>query len=182
MINFNDINKEMSDDITAVTDWCTDIYDSNFSEYFKDSRKLFDRLKSKTTPITDEELSWILIDLPLRLFDVSAELNKFKVQQEVIKMRTKEKESTAAHDSTAKTVALRQEEASMAVIENKLLITAYSSVITRVESEISFCRELIMGAKKIWDSRRKSESVNPVSPTNESAANLPDYRSNQYIK
>lgn len=181
MIDLNDVQSNFSDDIDAVNGWCDEVYEKNFAPHFGESRELFNRLKSKSHPITDEELSWILIDLPLNLFDISEVLNRFKVSQEVVKMHTKQRESEVLHNSSAKTAALRQDEASLSVLEEKLLITAYSSVMTRVESEISFCRELIMGAKKIWDSRRKSEETNPVSPPSESPS-LPDYQVGQYIK
>ena len=51
-------------------------------------------------------------------------------------------------------------------------------VVLRVEGEISFCRELIMAAKKIWDGRRDAEGANPihtdVSPE-DTYDNLPVY-------
>lgn len=182
MLNLNDVQSEFSEDIEAVSDWCDEIYQQNFAIHFGESRELFNRLKSKTHPITDEELSWILINLPLNLFDVSEVLNKFKVSQEVVKLRNKQKESDLVKSSVENTATKRQEDAAIKMLENKLLVTAYSSVMSRVESEISFCRELIMGAKKIWDSRRRAESANPVSPVDDSHINLPDYQEGVYIK
>lgn len=182
MLNLNNVQAEYSDDIDAVAAWCDEIYQQNFAQHFGESRNLFTRLKSKTQPITDEELSWILINLPLNLFDVSEILNKFRVSQEVIKLKNKQKESDLIKASTETSATKRQEDATIKMIEHKLLVTAYSAVMTRVESEISFCRELIMGAKKIWDSRRRAESVNPVSPVDDSHMNLPDYQYNAYIK
>lgn len=173
---------KFDDDVSSVSMWCDDQYQNHFAEYFKECRTLFARLKSKRTPITDDELSWILINLPLNLFDVSERLNKFKVGQEVIKIRIKQKESDIIKHSEARSATKRQGEAAMAVIEDKLLVSAYSYVISRVEDEISFCKELIMGAKKLWDARRKTESVNPVSPIDNSTTQLPDYQVNQYIK
>lgn len=183
MLNLQNVQDEFSDDIEAVSDWCEEIYQNNFASHFSESRELFLRLKSKTQPITDEELSWILINLPLNLFDVSEVLNKFKVNQEVVKLRNKQKESDLVKASIETTATKRQEEASIKMLENKLLVTAYSSVMSRVESEISFCRELIMGAKKIWDARRRSESANPVGlVTDDSHTDLPDYQQDVYIK
>ena len=183
MLNLQNVQNEFSDDIEAVSDWCEEIYQNNFASHFSESRELFLRLKSKTQPITDEELSWILINLPLNLFDVSEVLNKFKVNQEVVKLRNKQKESDLVKASIETTATKRQEEASIKMLENKLLVTAYSSVMSRVESEISFCRELIMGAKKIWDARRRSESANPVGfVTDDSHTDLPDYQQDVYIK
>lgn len=182
MLNLIDVNAEFSEDIDAVSDWCEELYQENFAKYFDESRELFTRLKSKTHPITDDELSWILINLPLNLFDVSEALNKLKVSNEVVKLRNKQKESDLIKSSVEKTATKRQEDAAINMLENKLLVTAYSSVMSRVESEISFCRELIMGAKKIWDAHRKTDSTNPVSPVDNSPQNLPDYQPNAYIK
>ena len=180
-LNLRTIQQEVDDDVQAVTSWCNEIYEEQFSKYFDESRELFGRLKSKTKPITDEELSWILINLPLSLFEVSEILNRIKVSQEVIKLRNKQKESELVKASTENSAAKRQEDAALQMLEHKLLVTAYSSVMSRVESEVSFCRELIMGAKKIWDARRRTESANPVSPV-DSHLELPDYQPGVYIK
>ncbi|WP_302320422.1 hypothetical protein, partial [uncultured Duncaniella sp.] len=61
----------MQEDIDSVVSWCNKLYDDNFATYFKGERELFERLQSKTHPITDEELEWILTSLPLELFSVS---------------------------------------------------------------------------------------------------------------
>lgn len=177
-LDLNSIHRSMSDDIDAVSEWCETLYQDNFGNHFVDARVLFDRLQSKEHPITDDELSWILLDLPIDLFDVSEVLNRFRLNFEVVKMRIKQKESEIAKNSSEPTAAKRNAEAAMLTIEDKILMSAYSSVISRVESEITFCKELIMGAKKIWDGRRKTESVNPVAPVEDE---LPEYK-NQYIK
>lgn len=182
MLDLSAVQAEFSEDINAVTEWFEEIYRDNFAVYFGESRELFNRLKSKTQPITDEELSWILINLPLNLFDVSEILNKLRLSQEVIKLRNKQKETDLAKASIEKSATKRQEEASIAMLENKLLSTVYTHVISRVEGEISFCRELIMSAKKIWDARRRTEGANPVSPVDDSHIQLPDYQPGAYIK
>ena len=109
MLNLQNVQNEFSDDIEVVSDWCEEIYQNNFASHFSESRELFLRLKSKTQPITDEELSWILINLPLNLFDVSEVLNKFKVNQEVVKLRNKQKESDLVKASIETTATNRQE-------------------------------------------------------------------------
>lgn len=153
---------EVSADITSVTDWCNRQYDEKFAKYFKESRELFRKLEDTTKPISDDALNWILISLPINLFDVSEALNQFRLSYEVVKLRN-------AVDAEAISAEARKS----AMLERKVLSSAFSSVITRVENEISFSRELIMGAKKIWDGRRATENVMPVS---ESAVDkLPKY-------
>lgn len=178
MIDLDSILSQNRDDIDAVTDWCNDLYTTNFGQYFTESRELFKRLQSnKNHPITDEELSYILINIPLTLFDVSEQLNKLKTTQEVIKLKNKQKESDLVKSSTENSNTKRQEEASLKMVSDKILVTAFATVTSRVENEISFCRELIMGAKKIWDARRRTEQSNPVSEIEEpTATNLPVYK------
>lgn len=183
MIDLKSAQLEMSEDLDAVNAWCSDLYDSTFSIHFVDARHLFERLKSRDAPITDDELNQILIDLPLNLFDVSEKLNSLRLNQEVVKLKNRQKEADLVKASTESTATKRQESASLQMISDKLLITAYSTVISRVEGEISFCRELIMGAKKIWDARRRTEQVNPVNEvTVDASPNLPAYTNKSYIK
>ena len=177
MIDLSAIEKTMSDDLNSVTGFVNSMYDKNFASYFADSREVFARMNSKVQPITDDELNYVLIDLPLSLIDVSEQLSSFKVRHETMKISVKQKENELT--SKAKDLGLKGSEAKEYVtnnsMEDKLLLSAYAAVIYRVESEITFCRELIMGAKKIWDARRKSESVNPVAEVNDSPDGLPEY-------
>lgn len=177
MIDLVGVVAEMSDDIDGVTAWCDAEYQENFGSYFHDARLLFDRMQSKEHPITDEELSWILINLPMQLFDVSEALNRMRLNMEVVKMRVKSVEHDIISKSQEKSATKKNAEAAVETAGGRLLISAYSSIISRVESEISFSRELIMGAKKIWDGRRKGEQANPVQQPND----LPEY-SPSYIK
>lgn len=163
-------------DADAVLDWCKQKYDTTFATYFQNTKELYQRLRDKHTPVTDQELETILMDLPMELFSVSEDLSAFRLKLEVIKLKNKEMESDLLKQSTEKSAAKRQEEVAVAMLENKLLVTAYSSVISRVENQISFCRELIMSAKKIWDGRRKTDMVNPIKEvTCEDEAGLPEY-------
>lgn len=177
-----DLKKELEnavnvahEDIESVNEFYISLYESYFSSYFSESHILFERLSSKEHPITDEELSWILISLPIRLFEVSEELNKQKLAHEVLKMKYKEKESEYIKLSTAKTVTQKKDEAALQMIGDSLVLYVYVFLISRVESEISFSRELIMGAKKIWDARRKTDSVMPVGEVETSNSSLPNY-------
>ena len=167
------------DDINDVASWCEDFYNKGFSNHFKDTRELYKRMQSASRPISDDELKQILIDLPIALFDASESLSQLKVALEVIKLKAKEEELSLAKESTAKTVSERKDEVAVQMTDSKILIAAYQSVINRVENEIAFSKELIMGAKKIWDSRRHTENANPVSPVDpnkKSINSLPDYK------
>lgn len=174
-IKLAEINEELSEDILAVSDWADEIYSDKFSKYFKDQRELYVRLESKERLITDSELEQILTTLPLELFSVSEVLSQFKISQEVVKLRVKQIEADKVSESDEKSVTKKKEDAAMQTLEHKLLITVYSAVISRVESEISFSRELIMSAKKIWDARKSTESSNPVGPVVTDGDELPEY-------
>ena len=176
MIDLSSIHKEFSEDIDAVQSWSDEIYQSHFSEYFKDQRDLYMRLKSKQHPITDSELEDILTTMPLELFTVSEILSQFKVSMEVIKIKVKQLEAEKVAESEQKAMTNKKEEAALKTLEHKLLSTVYSTVISRVTNEIDFSRELIMGAKKIWDSRRNTDSSNPVGHVVNDDSTLPDYR------
>ena len=49
------------------------------------------------------------------------------------------------------------------MFEERVLELAYSCLLDRIQREVSYSKELIMGAKKVWDSRRKADTSNPVS-------------------
>ncbi len=176
MIDLNEAFQSAKEDMEAASDWCDKVYNNNFAEYFTDAKSLFERLKSKEHPITDEELSWILITLPINLFEVSEILNRFRLNEEIVKLRYKKQETDIVKGSKAKTITERKNEATIELIDDKLLIMAYSTIISRVESEISLSKELIMGAKKVWDSRRRTDAVMPVAETDTSTSTLPDYK------
>lgn len=160
------------DDIDSMLEFIEQEYKARFSEYFKEVRELYKRLQSEVRPITDEELSRILINLPMTLFDVAEKLNELKVATEVVKLKCKEQEAELISNSTAKTATAKKAEAELAMIEPKILYEVYHTLVQRVDSEISFAKELVMSAKKIWDSRRKTEQAVPVD-----ISNLPEYES-----
>lgn len=181
MIDINKAAESSKEDIDAVLDWCKQVYQNNFGEYFSESCSLFDRMKSKEYPITDDELGWILITLPINLFQVSEILSRMRLNHEVVKLRYKQREFEIIKESSAKTVTQKRDEAAIQMIDDKLLMLAYESLISRVESEISLSRELIMGAKKIWDSRRKTDNIMPVGEIDDFNNELPNYHGKKYI-
>lgn len=168
MIDIKSICEEMDEDVQNVIEWCNDLYDKNFSSFFQGQRDLFKRLQSKTHPITDDELEWILTSIPLQLFTVAERLSEVKITQEVIKMKNKKDIIDKTNESTQSSQTKRKEEAEYLMLEHKLVDTIYSSIINRVDTEVSFSRELIMSAKKIWDRRRQTETINPIKPVDPS--------------
>ena len=158
------------EDVDGVLEWINQEYEARFSEYFNGVRDLYKRLQSESRPITDEELSKILINLPMTMFDVSEKLNELRVATEVMKLKLKEMEAELINQSEAKTATAKKAEAELKMTEPKILYEIYRTLIQRVDSELAFAKELIMGAKKIWDGRRKTEQIMPVDINN-----LPEY-------
>ena len=159
------------EEIIGMLDWIQHEYESRFAMYFADVKKMYKRLQSEEKPITDEELSWIMINLPMTLFDVSEKLTQLRASLEVVKLRCKEQEAEFINNSTAKTATAKKAEAELKLIEPKAMQAVYATIINRVENEISFAKELIMGAKKVWDSRRKTEQSIPIA-----IGNVPEYK------
>ena len=168
-------------DILSVVNWCEEIYNTRFAKYFQGTRELYAKLQDRKTPITTDELEDLLTTTPLHLFSVSEELNNLRLSYEVVKLTNKSDRRAAVDDLISKGVSQSKANESVSLsVESKILEDAYNTVITRVENEISFSRELIMAAKKIWDSREHGEKVNPVSPVDlmETESKLPEF----YIK
>lgn len=174
------IQENYQEYISDVESWVDDQYTEYFKTCFDKVRRIHERMKSQSRSITDSELEWILTELPMELFSISETLNKVRLDVEVIKLRKK----SVKRDLDKKASELVKEGefnktdsktwVDAELSEHDILISAYSSLITRVESEISFSRELIMGCKKIWDARRKTEASNPVSEV-VPASDLPSY-------
>lgn len=141
-------------DIDEVNEWSESEYNKYFASYFKGEKELYERMKSSSDPITDQELEWILTDLPLELFSVTEQLSKMKIAQEVIKISIKERERQYIASATEGSMTQKREEAQAITMEDKLLVDIYDSIMDRVTKQMSFSKELIMSAKKIWDSRR----------------------------
>lgn len=180
-MNLDNVQAEYQEEFDSVVDWCDRIYYSEFDKHFSDQRELFVKLKDKSKPITDTELESIIMEVPIHMFDVAEALNNFQMKYEILKLETKRKESTLAKESTESSETKRKEDAADKVIGDKVLLLAYSNVIARVEKEMSYSRELIMAAKKLYDRRTQVESANPISE--QVSAGLPDYEpSKTYIK
>ena len=156
--------ESLKEDFESADALVDQIYNRYFASYFKEMNGSFLRFRDADVPITDKELEWILTSLPLRLFSVSNALAQFKQHNEIVKLTIK--------DRKAKTKDSADDGLDS---EYKLMSIIYASVITRVEQEISFAKELIMGSKKVWDARRSSEKPAAGSVNIQS---LPDYSMN----
>lgn len=178
MRSISEIDAQYREDIFGGLDeWLDEAYETSFAEYFNVQSELTRRL-SDETPITDAELQSILIDIPLKLFEVSEVLNRFKLRYNVIKLNIKKMEKGSVLNSSEGSETHRRDMAVLNTIDDKFLLQAYESLIARVEKELSYSRELIMGAKKIWDGRRSAEEPTPTvvsAEECEESYDLPEY-------
>ena len=163
-----------SEDIKAMSDWADEIYKGVCGDSFSRVLEISAKMDSEKRPITDEELEWVLTVLPLNLFQISEALNKLRMKSEYTKLVNKKQKSSTKPAKEKPAEVGYEDEASSDQVVGALVTEVFNSVIKRVENEISFSRELIMGSKKIWDSRRSSESSNPVGPV-VPGEGLPDY-------
>ena len=161
----SDISKAaeyLKEDFNSADALVSEIYNKYFASYFQKEVEMYERFKDAEVPINDMELSWIITTLPLELFSVSNALAQFRQHHEIVKLKVKQR--SKAKEASAD--GLDE--------EFKLMSIIYAAVISRVEQEISFSKELIMGAKKVWDARRASEQL-PISPTMPKV-DLPEYK------
>ena len=152
----------LKEDFESADNLVDEIYNKYFARYFKRESELYMKFRDADNPITDKELEWILISLPLDLKMASNSLAQFKQHNEIVKLKIKQRKSAKNDNSDGLDD------------EFKLMNIIYTSVITRVELEVSFSKELIMGAKKVWDARRSSDSA-PVGEVVPKKPDLPDY-------
>lgn len=161
-MNLQKTLESVSADINEVNTWAEGEYNKYFSQYFKGEVELYDRMKKNKDPITDAELEWILTELPLELFSVTEQLSKLKTAQEVIKIHIKQIERDYIQNpNNVGSATQKKEDAAALTAEDRLLVTVYDSILERVSREMSFSKELIMSAKKIWDARRSDGVLNP---------------------
>lgn len=178
----------------SLRSWC----DSMYQTYFGGCYSLVDTIRTKVYvdesgfvhgKLSDEDLEQILTELPLDMYTAAESLNKLRLEYEMVKLKFKEIKRSITQkvrddviatyidvDSPHSKSEIESEIASeiaLRLVEHELLIKAYDVVMTRAENEKSACRELIMGAKKLWDSRRAADNTNPVG---EVVPDLPDYQ------
>lgn len=151
---------EIPEDLKAACTLYDSMYSADFAEYFDGQYELFERLKSEFKPMSDEELENLLTTTPLNLYAVAERLNRYRLISEMLKLKVKDIENTIKRFPGGSDAELDQ--LSETLSELKLKSVVCDKVVLRVEGEISFCRELIMTAKKIWDGRRDAEGANPI--------------------
>lgn len=170
--------------IEAVESYSNELYEKNFSKLFEDVTNLKNRYSDTKTPITDSELEIILTTVPLRLFDISEKMNDLSLRYEVICAKNKEKRSQLMDSIRSEFPKLKVTELKNIVdsklIDNELFSLIYSNLLSRIDSEISTCKELIMGAKKVWDRRKQTESSNPVGYSQFEAKSRISYRKEDF--
>ena len=137
------IEDTYSEDFEDVLNWSKRTYDDMFSSFFEDMKELNKRLESNRRQITDDELENILTNIPLKLYSAAEKLNELKLRIEVIKLRIKKDKHASFANSDASSQVARKEEAALSVAEDEMLLKVYTSLIERVESEISFSKELL---------------------------------------
>ena len=175
-MNLQKTLEKVSSDINEVNEWAEEEYNKYFSEYFKGEVDLYNKLKGSRSQIQDSELEWILTDLPMELFAVTEQLSKLKTAQEVIKLSIKERERDYVKSHTEGSETKRKEEAAALTAEDRLLVTVYDQIADRVSRQMTFSKELIMSAKKIWDARRSDGIPLPEMDIVVDSSNLPEYK------
>lgn len=152
--------ESLKEDFDAADNVVNDIYNKYFANYFAKVVEMHTRFSDIDVSITDKELEWIITSLPLDLFAASDALAQFKQHNEIVKLTIKQRKQNNQAEEIDE--------------EYKLMTIVYSSVIAKVEHQISFSKELIMGAKKVWEARKRTESpaINEMS----SSSDLPEYK------
>lgn len=166
-MNFDLIEQKYQKDIDAVIDYENDIYNHLFADEFSEILKLSDAIKqSGYRSPSDEVLELILIDVPLKLFDVAERLNQLELTLQVLKLELKEKKIQLKHCNDVQDLNSTEtsDYITSKTIEDELMICVYTKLIERVNSQVSYSKELIMSAKKLWDRRKEAESAMPVPP------------------
>jgi len=150
----------LQEDFNAADKVVDDIYNNYFAKYFQREVEMQEKFRDINVSITDKELEWIITSLPLDLFAASDALSQFKQHNEIVKLTIKQRKSKGVESQEIDE-------------EYKLMQIVYTSVIDKVEHQISFSKELIMGAKKVWDARKRSEQP-PINEVN--IPELPEYK------
>ena len=165
-------------EIDEVIAWSDDIVSQCMGTTLTDIFKMHERMQS-THEITTNELEWILSDLPIQLIYISERLSKLQLSLEAIKLTKSHNEMLCAKRlKSQKDIKRTATEIKQLVAEefedDNIGISVYETSICQIEKYISLSKELIMGAKKIWQKRINVEEANPIEPPKD----LPEYTSN----
>lgn len=173
-MDLSKLEESYKDDLKSIDNWCEELYDKEFSKYFKDVRKLKNSMENGR--MSDNDLEIALTSIPLDLFEVHEKINHITAYIKFIEFNIKQKRHDAIKLSSATSKTAKQEDAEFETLEDELLKKCYLTVIERVESEVSYTREFIMGAKKVWSARREQEETEKsVEPTPNKDLELPEY-------
>jgi hypothetical protein len=179
MIDFDYIN--YSSDPEKIIAFIDKTYNNIFGELFSKMEEV-GRSLAEQKPISDSDLEYILVSLPLDLMQISEKLNDIRMINETLKLKHSDLkqdalnkyndwyEGKAKHAGCSATAFVNS---SSDVRNSELYQKILSNIITRVADRLSYSRELIMGAKKIWNARRATEQLMPVGELD--IDKLPEY-------
>lgn len=185
MINLDETLNKFKEDMQSATDWADELYSNRFAEYFKTQSELAAKLRNNSKSITDDELEVALTCIPLDLFTCAEHLNELRMYADILKLKISDMESET--ESNLKAAGMKDATAIKrtvldATIAERILQIVISNLISRVESQCSASKELVMSAKKIWDRRKDADNAAGVhsAGTAEPSSSLPEYdRSNK---
>lgn len=179
MIDFDGIYSGSSPD--KIIEYIDKTYNNIFGELFSKMEEVGKNL-SDQKQISDSELEYILVSLPLDLMQISEKLNDIRMILETLKLKHSDLKQDALnkyndwYEGKAKHAGCSASafvNSNSDVRNSELYQKILSNIITRVENRLSYSRELIMGAKKIWDARRATEQLMPVGELD--IDKLPEY-------
>lgn len=167
MKSLSDAIVNFDEEISEAQKYAFKLYDDIFAKYFADVLKLYDKVKQDSKPISDTDLEYILTFVPLDMCVINESIAPIELKRDLAKHALKYG-NLSDDDKWA----------------NHTIISIYDNILNRVQHQMSFCREFIMTAKKIWDRRKGSEEASPISGIrNDSVdSDLPEYQHNVYIR
>lgn len=173
------LNETISAESEEMRSFSKELYDVNFKKYFQLMQEfhIYEET-ADTVKLSSEDLERVLTELPMDLFYASENINKLRLELEVLKLKLKRlrREVSSYPDSVELFTIGPDNDISLEdqLFGVEILVKIYESVISRAENERSACKEFIMGAKKLWDSRKSAEQSNPVKEVVPDEY-LPDY-------
>ena len=162
-INLNKYTSEFD----SIRSWITEQYESRFKSYFEDIESLSFKDDEK---ITDEELEKILIKIPLKLFDASEEFVNMNIKKQKMMLKSKVFDSDEVVDESS-------------IFLDELIVKSFNAIIERVTRQLTYAKELVLSAKKIWSARKATEELGEGLDNSSILDSLPEYKfEKEYIK
>lgn len=187
MIAPQTVEQAYNQDFTAANNLVLKIYSTDFLPHFSILESLYYEMSKDKNKISDASLEEILVNLPLELFKVSEKLTELRVKLAVTKLKNRETKVEKEGELMTTYYDLPKSEMRsrisavlpMEMASYELLVDVYEALIDLVSSKLTFSKELIMSAKKVWTSRREAEGSMPCGETTPSDSdripNLPVY-------